>query len=165
MDLDLPCKQQEFAELVGISQPAVSDLLTRGVLAAGQPAQIWLKAYTAHLREQAAGRGGDGMLAANRAAESATRNELLQIKLKARRGEYAPTVAIEQVLASLGAKIASTLDAIAPKLKVLCPDLQPEVLQQVEAMLTRARNDAASAGLQLLDVDEDAEADEQEAAG
>lgn len=84
MDLDQPCTQKVFADLVGVGQPVVSELLTRGVLKARDSMRIWLIAYTAHLREQAAGRGGDGALAANRAAESATRNELLQIKLKRR---------------------------------------------------------------------------------
>jgi phage terminase Nu1 subunit (DNA packaging protein) len=165
MDLDQPCLQSEFADLVGISQPAVSDLLTRGVLVAKQTARVWLKAYTSQLREQAAGRGGDGMLAVNRAAESATRNELLQIKLKARKGEYAPTDAVERVLALIGSRIASRLEGITPRIKVLCPELPADVLQQVEAAVTDARNAAAAAGLAVLEFeDEDGDQDDVESA-
>lgn len=151
MDLTQPCTQEEFGQLVGISQPAVSDLLTRGVLSREQSAQTWLHAYTRHLREQAAGRSADGELAANRAKESATRNELLQVKLRKARREYAEVALLEQVLASLGAQIAGKLEALPARLKQLMPELQAERLKQVEAVITDARNLAASAALSLLD--------------
>ena len=59
MNLDTTCTQAQFGELVGISQPAVSDLLTREVIQPGATAGAWLIDYCAHLREQAAGRGAD----------------------------------------------------------------------------------------------------------
>lgn len=154
VNLEQPCTQKEFADLVGISQPAVSDLLTRGVLVARQSVSVWLKAYTAHLREQAAGRGGDGQLAANRAAESATRNELLQIKLKAARGDYAPVSAIERVLAAIGAVVVSKLEPLPARIKMLAPQLTAEDLKEIEAEITQARNAAADAGLALLAIEE-----------
>ena len=49
--LDKPCTQEEFAELVGITQPSVSKLVTRGILIPGQTAQMWLDRYLTHLRE------------------------------------------------------------------------------------------------------------------
>lgn len=48
--LDQPCTQEEFGLLVGISQPAVSNLVARGVLRPGQTAQHWLDRYVSHLR-------------------------------------------------------------------------------------------------------------------
>jgi terminase small subunit / prophage DNA-packing protein len=154
MDLAAPCTQKEFADLVGVGQPVVSELLTRGVLKPKDPARIWLLAYTSHLREQAAGRGGDGMLALNRAAESATRNELLQIKLKTARGEYAPVDALQQVLAYIGTRVASKLEPLPARIKMLCPQLTAEDMKGIEAAITDARNIAASASLELLDVDD-----------
>lgn len=159
MNLDEPCTQKEFADLVGISQQAVSELLTRGVLVGRQPAGNWLKAYTAHLREQAAGRGGDGQLAANRAAESATRNEMLQIKLKALRGEYAPVSAIERVLTVVGSQIVSKLEVLPSRVKMVCPQLTADGLSVVEAAVAEACNTAASVGLQSLEM-EDPDLDE-----
>lgn len=50
-DLDKPCTQEEFGELVGISQQAVSNLVGRGVLKPGQTAQHWLDRYLSHLRQ------------------------------------------------------------------------------------------------------------------
>lgn len=160
MDLTLPCTQKEFADLVGVGQPVVSELLTRGVIQAKDPARIWLLAYTAHLREQAAGRGGDGMLALNRAAESATRNGLLQIKLKTARGEYAPIDAIQQVLAYVGTRVASKLEPLPARIKMLCPQLTADDIKGVENAITDARNLAVSAALNLLEID-DAEIDDK----
>ena len=50
-DLDRPCTQAEFGELVGISQQAVSNLVARRVLIPGQTAQHWLDRYLSHLRQ------------------------------------------------------------------------------------------------------------------
>lgn len=161
MNLDAPCTQAEFAQLVGVSQPAVSELLTKGVLGKGQMARTWLLAYTAHLREGAAGRGADGELAANRAAESATRNEMLQIKLKRMRGEYAEVALIEQVLAHVGTQIASKLEPLPARIKMLCSQLTAEDLKEIEGVITAARNLAAASSLATLqDANKDDDADE-----
>lgn len=152
MDLDQPCSQADFAQLVGISQPAVSELQAKGVLGKGQRARTWLLAYTAQLREQAAGRGADGELAANRAAESATRNAMLQIKLKKMRGEYAEVAVIEQVLAHVGTQIASKLEPLPARIKMLCPQLTADDLKGIEATVTEARNLAAAASLATLEL-------------
>lgn len=150
IDLDQPCKQAEFAALVGISQPAVSDMLTRGLLKPGQPAQVWLLAYTRNLRDQAAGRGGDSALAENRAAESKTRNELLQLKLAERRGELVPVTVLEQVLAAMGAQVASQLEALPARIKTMVPELSPERVKQIEATIAEARNIAAATSMAIL---------------
>ena len=151
MDLDQPCLQVDFANLVGISQPAVSELLTKGTLKAGQPARIWLLAYTRQLREQAAGRGADGELAQNRAALTATNNEMAQIKLKRMRGEFVPVLVIAQVLAHIGTQIASKLEPLPARIKMVCPQLTPDDLKAVETVITEARNLAASASLATLE--------------
>lgn len=51
IDLAQPCTQQAFAELVGVTQPTVSGLVSRGVLLPGQSAQEWLHRYLTNLRE------------------------------------------------------------------------------------------------------------------
>lgn len=160
MDLTQPCTQEEFAKLVGISQPAVSDLQARGLLGRGQTAQTWLHAYTAQLREQAAGRGADGELAMRRAQESATRNELLQIKLKKARGEYAEVALVELVLASIGKRMSSLLEPLPSRIKMLVPALTAEDLKQIDAVITEARNIAASASLTVLTEDRDPDLDD-----
>jgi phage terminase Nu1 subunit (DNA packaging protein) len=49
--------QADFASLVGISQPAVSQLLSRGIIK-GNSVREWVLDYCTHLREIAAGRAG-----------------------------------------------------------------------------------------------------------
>jgi len=144
------CTQQEFADLVGISQPAVSDLLARGVVQPGQSAAEWLIDYTSHLREQAAGRGGDGELAANRAEESRVRKELLEIKLAERRREVAPVDIIEQVLAHVGSQIRGTLEPLHVTLKMRCPQLTADDIKIIETEVSTACNLAASACMASL---------------
>lgn len=51
--------QTDLANLVGISQQAVHDLLKRGVIRKGDTLAVWLRAYLAQLR-RVAGRHGDG---------------------------------------------------------------------------------------------------------
>lgn len=162
MNLSATCTQQEFADLVGISQPAVSDLLTRGVINAGQPVSRWLLAYAGHLREQAAGRGGDGELAANRAAESRVRKELLEIKLAERRQEVAPVAVIEMVLAHIGSQIRSQMEGLPGALKMRCPQLTSEDVQYIQREVSALCNLAASASLDSLSA---MDGDEEETAG
>ena len=150
MELHNPCTQSEFGVLVGVSQQAVSDLLSRNVLDPGRPASGWLLAYTSHLREQAAGRGGDGELAANRAEESRVRRELLEIKLAERRKEVAPVALIEQVLAHIGAQIRSHLESLPGSLKMRCPQLSADDIKLIETEIFSACNLAATASMASL---------------
>lgn len=46
MDLSGAITQQQFGELVGVSQQAVSDLVGRGVLTPGDTASEWLDCKT-----------------------------------------------------------------------------------------------------------------------
>lgn len=56
--LDKKATQVSFAELVGITQPAVNKHVGR-CLQRGQTLRVWLHAYCEQLRNEAAGRGGD----------------------------------------------------------------------------------------------------------
>ena len=158
MNLAATCTQQEFGDMVGISQPAVSELLARAVLQPGHSVSQWLIWYCANLREQAAGRGGDGELAANRAEESRVRKELLEIKLAERRKEVAPVAIIEQVLAHVGSQIRGTLEPLHVTLKMRCPQLTAEDIKIIETEVATACNLAASAciaSLTAMDEEED----------
>ncbi len=60
IDLDTSVTQEAFGAMVGISQPAVSDLITRGILNKGDSVRTWLLSYCDHMRGVAAGRDPDG---------------------------------------------------------------------------------------------------------
>lgn len=151
VDLDQPMSQQAFGDLVGISQPAVSDLQSRGVIKAGATAGAWLLAYTAHLREQAAGRGADGELASERARLAREQADAAAMKNAQARRELAPIGVIEEVLAHVGRQIATALEGIQPKLRRRFPDLTPDQLSVIATEIARARQLAASVTLSVLD--------------
>lgn len=50
--LGQPVTQEEFGQMVGISQQAVSSLCSRGVLLPGQSAHEWILRYVLHLQHQ-----------------------------------------------------------------------------------------------------------------
>lgn len=158
MNLDTPCTQAQFGELVGIGQPAVSDLVSRSVLTPGQTASQWLRDYCAHLREMAAGRGMDGELAYQRAELARVSRERAEIKLKVERAEYAPVALIEQVLASIGRGIAGLLEPLPAQLHKLCPALTPDDVRVIQTEISKACDLAAAASLAVLDQEEDGEA-------
>ena len=60
ISLDTSVTQEAFGAMVGISQPAVSDLVTRGILHKGDSVRTWLLSYCDHMRGVAAGRDPDG---------------------------------------------------------------------------------------------------------
>lgn len=59
INLDAPISQTKFAELVGVSQQAVSKRESDGTLTKGQPLNVWLQNYCQKLRDEASGRAGD----------------------------------------------------------------------------------------------------------
>lgn len=159
MNLETTCTQQAFADLVGIGQPAVSDLLARDVIQPGQPVSQWLIDYTAHLREQAAGRGADGELAHQRSELARVSRERAEIKLALERREFASVALIEQVLAHVGRTVAGALEPLHINLHRLCPALTPDDLKIIQTEVSRACDLAASASLSVLDVSEEGDVD------
>lgn len=155
IDFSRHCTQQEFADLVGIGQPAVSGLLADGIIQAGETLGGWHHDYITNLREQAAGRGADGELAANRAKESYTRNQLLESRLAERRREVAPVNIIEQVLAHVGSQIRGTLEPLHIILKMRCPQLTADDIKIIETEVSTACNLAVSTSIASLSAMDD----------
>lgn len=59
IDLSQVATQTGFADLLGVSQQAISKQCKKGTLAKGGTYGDWLRQYYDHLADQAAGRGGD----------------------------------------------------------------------------------------------------------
>ena len=154
--LDRVMTQSEFAELVGITQPAVSDLVKRGVLRPNITAATWLRDYCAHLREEAAGRAGT-LAEASAALKIAQRQEV-EMRVAIKRKEYMPVGLIAQVLALMGRQSATIFDGIKPGIRLRWPDITAEQLDYIDAEVSKARNLVASMSLASLPA-EDEEAD------
>lgn len=144
--------QAQFGEVVGISQPAVSDLLARGVLTEGAPLARWILDYCSNLREVAAGRlaAGDLDLATERAALARAQREKIEMQNAVTRRELAPTHLIEEVLARAGTKVAGILDAIPGQIRRRVPSLPGGELDTIAMEIAKARNIAAAVSLDDL---------------
>lgn len=159
-DLTRPMKQAEFGDLVGISQPAVSDLVRRRVLLDGASGDEWLLAYCDHLREVAAGRGGDNALelAAERARLAKEQADKIAMANAVTRGELAPAHLLEEVLAKAGARAGRILETIPGLLRRRLPQLMADDIAEVARIVAKARNIAA--GMRLADATADDDADD-----
>lgn len=157
IELDKGVTQAAFGKLVGISQPAVSDLLRRGVLHDKASLGEWIVAYCSHLREQAAGRqaSGDLDLATERARLAREQADKVGMQNAISRGELAPVSLIEEVLTKAAAKIAGILDAIPGLVRRRVPKLSAEEIELIAAEIAKARNRIAA--MSLVDLDDDAE--------
>ncbi|GGX01502.1 hypothetical protein GCM10011282_04290 [Undibacterium macrobrachii] len=152
--LDKVMTQTQFAELVGVSQQAISSLVGRGVLNSGDTGAVWLKHYCENLREQAAGRAsmGDLDLVQERARLAKEQADRVEMQNQLARKEVAPVNLIELVLADVARKIISELDAIPVELKRNSKSISSEDLQYISNEIVKARNKAAQIELNLDDL-------------
>jgi len=156
IDIEGNVSQKRFGELVGISQPAVSDLLMRGVIVDGATCGDWLIAYCGHLREVAAGRAAAGGLdlAGERAALARAQRERIEMQNAVTRGELAPVVLIEEVLTKAASKVAGILDAIPGMVRRRVPLLSADDIDLISSEVAKARNTVAA--MSLADLEEEA---------
>lgn len=152
--------QERFGEVVGISQQAVSDLASRGVIVAGDALGVWLLAYCSHLREQAAGRGADGELARERARLSREQADRVAMENAQARKEVAPIAVLTVVLGKLAADVGAILNALVPQIRRRAPDVGSDVLRIVEEELAKCRARAAAVSLSDAEGDGDEEEDD-----
>jgi len=90
--LNQKATQKLLASIVGISQPAVSEFVKKGVLIPGDTIGQWIIDYSANLRDQAAGRGGDDQvnLSKQRAKESVVKTAMLSLEYNEKVGALIP---------------------------------------------------------------------------
>jgi phage terminase Nu1 subunit (DNA packaging protein) len=166
-DLTKPMTQAAFGALVGVSQQAIGNLVSRGILDTSVPGLQLLQAYCSHLREQAAGRAasGDLDLATERAGLAKEQREKIAMQNAVTRGELAPVALIEEVLSKAGARIAGMLEAIPGAVKRRVPALSSDEIKNIATEIARVRNIVA--GMSLADLregngEEDDETDAEE---
>ena len=140
-----PASQAEFAEAVGISGAAVSQMVTAGHLERGATAHEWLRAYCSRLREQAAGRAsgeaGGLDLVQERAALAKSQREAQDMKNAVARGEYAPIGLLADVLGAAASAVVDRFEQLDGALKKACPDLPESSRVAVQKVIASARNE------------------------
>lgn len=129
--------QEQFAKLVGITQPAVSQLIRKGVLTRGQSIGRWLQEYISNLREQAAAHKSDeGQdIIKERARLAARQSEKLEIETARLRGELIPRQAVADILGFHNSTIRSRLLAIPARLKSQHPELQTSAVVALKILI------------------------------
>lgn len=152
--------QADFAEIVGLSEAAVSQLVANQILVRGETCHEWILAYCDRLREVAAGRAADGGLdlATERALLAREQRVRIEMQNAVTRRELMLTVVLEKVLASTASKVAGILDAIPGMVRRRVPQLTADDIDLIAAEVAKARNTVA--GMSLADVDEPDEAPE-----
>lgn len=164
--LNVQLTQAEFGELIGVTQQAVAGLLQRGVLVDGAVGEDWLIAYCEHLREIAAGRGGEEGVRLNLENTRATirgknaDNARKELALAEKRRELMPTYLLEEVLAKASSRAGRILDTIPGEVRRRLPQLTSSDIAAVTATVARARNLAAQVSLADLEISIDAAADQ-----
>lgn len=164
IDLGEQVTQGKFGALVGISQPAVSELLARRVLTSGASAGVWLEEYCAHLREIASGRATEGgiELATERALLAREQREKIAMQNAVTRRELAPRELLTQVLAATAPKVCGLLDSIVPALRRRS-SYSAEDLTYVSKIIADVRNAIAKMRLdEIIQVDADDDEDAAE---
>ncbi|GAB2704070.1 hypothetical protein GCM10027195_03230 [Comamonas sediminis] len=169
--LDALISQAEFAEIIGVSEARVSQLVSEGVIARGDTCAGWLLAYCERLRDQAAGRvGADGAggldLVQERAALAREQRIAQAMKNKVASGEFAPIGILADVLGQAASGVVDRMDQLEGDLRKACPDLPEDARAVVLSVVAKARNEwlRSTAKLVADKVDELADDVEDEAA-
>lgn len=166
--LDQQISQAEFAQMIGVSEARASQLVSEGVIVRGDTAHEWLVAYCERLRDQAAGRMGEGAggldLVQERAALAREQREGQAIKNAVARKEYAPVGLLADVLGQAASAVVGRFDQLEGMLRKACPDLPDEAKTAVLQVIASARNEWIRSTAKLVSESVDAmlEADEQD---
>lgn len=157
MDLTHKMTQAAFGQMVGVSQAAVSQLVSRGVLTPDAVGSVWLVEYCSHLREQAAGRAAEGGLdlATERARVAKEQADKLAMQNAVTRKELAPTYLLEDLLAKAGARVGAILETIPGMVKRRMPGLGAVDVAAIKAEVDKARNMVAHLSLSDIEQTED----------
>lgn len=145
IDLAAPATQSDVAMVVGVSQQAISALVTEGKLqTAGALGEV-LQAYCQRLRAQAAGRMGDEVggldLVQERAALAREQREGQAIKNAVARKEFAPVGLLADVLGMAASAVVDRFDQLEGQLRKACPDLPDDAKTTVQSVIAAARNE------------------------
>ena len=135
---DQPCTHEAFAEVVGISQQQVTELVGRGVLRDGATAHDWLVAYTARLREEALSRNPAQVRERARLERlKADHQAMINDDMKRR---VVPRELLELLIARAAADVQRVLDQLPERIHARLKAPDPALEQLILDELERARD-------------------------
>lgn len=163
--------QTDLAELVGVTQQAISALAGAGKLDTSGTLGEALQAYCQRLRDQAAGRLGSesgGLdLVQERAALAREQRIAQALKNQIARGEYAPVGLLADVLGMASGAVVDRFDQIEGSLRKACPGIDEDVMTTVLQVVAGARNQWIKSTVALVETSleamEDDDSDEDAA--
>lgn len=156
LDLSATLRQEDFAELVGVSQQSISRWVGKGVLEPNGSALEWLQAYTARLREESAGRDEDGDLARERAALARAQGRGQEIRNARELGQFAPRALLEDVLRLVSEAVAERMVDLPARVFEACPGLPDAARAVIERTAAAARAEWLRSTASLSEIDLDA---------
>ena len=143
--LDRLGTQQELAELIGVSEARISQMVGDGIVERGATLVMQIRSYCAWLREVAAGRASSEIggldLVQERAALAREQRLGIEIKNAVLRGDFAPIALLSEVLATASQSVVERFEQLPGQLKKACPDLPDAAREQVMSALASARNE------------------------
>jgi phage terminase Nu1 subunit (DNA packaging protein) len=146
--------QQDFAEMIGVSEARVSQLISEGTIVRGDTAIEWNVAYCERLRDQAAGRMGSEVggldLVQERAALARSQRIAQDLKNDIARGDYAPIGLLADVLGQAASAVVDRFEQLEGALKKSCPTLPDEARTTVMQVIASARNEWIRATSKLV---------------
>jgi phage terminase Nu1 subunit (DNA packaging protein) len=136
----------ELCRLLGVSRQSISDLAKRAVVVRAAKRGCYkleasVSGYCAHLREQAAGRGGETG-ADVRARLGAAQVDLAAEKVKAMRGETLPKAEFEALWTSKLRAFRNRILAIPSRVSYLSLRQRESLTQELHACLGELADDA-----------------------
>lgn len=155
VDLSAAFSQTVLAGMVGVTQPAISAMVTDGKIPADGTLAEVLQAYCQRLRDQAAGRLGEGAggldLVQERAALAREQRIGQAIKNGVARKEFGPVGLLADVLGTAASAVVDRFDHLEGVLAKSCPDLPDEAKTAVLTVIADARNEWIRSTAKLVD--------------
>lgn len=141
--------------VVGVSQQAISAMMGEGKLPPLGTMGELLAAYCQRLRDQAAGRLGEGAggldLVQERAALAREQRIGQAIKNGVARKEFGPVGLLADVLGTASSAVVDRFDHLEGVLAKSCPDLPEEAKTAVLTVIADARNEWIRSTAKLVD--------------
>lgn len=139
--------QEDFARIVGISQPAIAQLIRKGILTRGAKPLQWLSEYAANLRKQAAGwQSSSGLpdLMTARAALALEQKRHYEIQNAKRISELIPIDTIVKTYEELTTAVRYKLLTLEKRFKSQFPEATPKESEWLSKLINELLTDLSN---------------------